>query len=171
MKTLLFVLLALGISFLNTPSILAECHPGHSGGIPIGGGGGGGGSNENHSHGPGGEDMGGGNSNVPGPDFVGPRLPEQEMGQPGGGSGQNVDPGPNEEMVSGGGVSMKGDGGNDAQTVQSQIAADAAKQEQERWKNLQNTQTNVFEIEQEVTTKKAQNADKSSKAWDEFVNN
>ena len=47
-----------------------------------------------------------------------------------------------------------------AQTIQTQIGADAQKQQMERWKILQDTQTKIFEIQQDVTVNKAKTQDK-----------
>lgn len=56
-----------------------------------------------------------------------------------------------------------------AQTIQTQIAADAQKQQMERWKILQDTQTKVFEIQQDVTVNKAKTQDKMFNKWDEYI--
>lgn len=56
-----------------------------------------------------------------------------------------------------------------AQTIQTQIAADAQKQQMQRWKILQETQTKIFEIQQDVTVNKAKTQDKMSNQWDEYI--
>ena len=56
-----------------------------------------------------------------------------------------------------------------AQTIATQIQADAQKQQMERWKILQDTQTKIFEIQQDVTANKAQTQDKAYKKWDEYI--
>jgi len=56
-----------------------------------------------------------------------------------------------------------------AQTIQTQIAADAQKQQMERWKILNDTQTKIFEIQQDVTVNKAKTQDKMYNKWDEYI--
>lgn len=56
-----------------------------------------------------------------------------------------------------------------SQTIQTQIAADAQKQQMERWKILQDTQTKIFEIQQDVTVNKAKTQDKMFNKWDEYI--
>ncbi|NDD28978.1 MAG: hypothetical protein EB084_12005 [Proteobacteria bacterium] len=56
-----------------------------------------------------------------------------------------------------------------ALTVQAQIAAENQKQQMERWKLLQDTQTAIFEMQQEVTVNKAQVQDKACKKWDDYI--
>jgi hypothetical protein len=56
-----------------------------------------------------------------------------------------------------------------AQTISTQIAADAQKQQMERWKILQDTQTRIFEIQQDVTVNKAQTQSRSYKAFDAYI--
>lgn len=56
-----------------------------------------------------------------------------------------------------------------AQTIYTQIQADNQKQQMERWKLLQDTQTKIFEIQQDVTANKAQTQDKAFKKWDEYI--
>lgn len=56
-----------------------------------------------------------------------------------------------------------------SQTIQTQIAADAQKQQMERWKILQDTQTKIFEIQQEVTVHKAKTQDKMFNKWDDYI--
>lgn len=56
-----------------------------------------------------------------------------------------------------------------AQTISTAIAADAQKHQMERWKILQDTQTKIFEIQQEVTVHKAKAQDKMFKKWDDYI--
>jgi hypothetical protein len=56
-----------------------------------------------------------------------------------------------------------------AQTLYTQVAADAQKQQTERWKIMQDTQTRIFEITQDVTVNKAKSADKAFKAMDGYI--
>ena len=56
-----------------------------------------------------------------------------------------------------------------AQTIFSQVAADAQKQRAERWKIMQDTQTKIFEITQDVTVNKAKTADKAFNAMDGYI--
>ncbi len=45
---------------------------------------------------------------------------------------------------------------------------DAEKQQMERWKLMQDTQTKIMDVMQEVTKQKSK-VEKSSKAWDEYI--
>jgi hypothetical protein len=56
-----------------------------------------------------------------------------------------------------------------AQTIQTSIIADAQKQQMQRWKILQDTQTKIFEIQQETTVHKAKTQDKMFDKWDEYI--
>ncbi|MCL5773636.1 MAG: hypothetical protein M1536_04580 [Firmicutes bacterium] len=56
-----------------------------------------------------------------------------------------------------------------AMTIATQIQADAQKQQMERWKILQDTQTKIFEIQQDVTVNKAKTQDKMYQKWDEYI--
>ena len=56
-----------------------------------------------------------------------------------------------------------------AQTVYTQIAADAQKQRMERFKIMADLQTKIFEITQDITVNKAKTADKSFQAMDAYV--
>ena len=58
---------------------------------------------------------------------------------------------------------------NTAQTVSTQMQSDAQKAQMERWKILQDTQTKIFEIQQDVTNNKAQTQDKAYKKWDAYI--
>jgi hypothetical protein len=55
--------------------------------------------------------------------------------------------------------------------INAQRSAEDQKQQMERWKILQDTQTEVFKIQQDVTMNKAQTQDKAYKKWDEYVRN
>ncbi|MEW6277412.1 MAG: hypothetical protein AB1758_02235 [Candidatus Eremiobacterota bacterium] len=56
-----------------------------------------------------------------------------------------------------------------AQTIQTQIMADAQKQQAERWKILRETQTKIFEIQQDVTVNQAKTQDKMFNKWSDYV--
>ena len=56
-----------------------------------------------------------------------------------------------------------------AQTIYTQVASDAKKQQTERWKIMQDTQTKIFEITQDVTVNKAKTADKAFSAMDGYI--
>lgn len=56
-----------------------------------------------------------------------------------------------------------------ANTIHTQIAADAMKQRAQRWQILADTQTKIFEIVQDVTLEKAKTADKLYKKWDAYI--
>ncbi|MBM3461345.1 MAG: hypothetical protein FJX76_04515 [Armatimonadetes bacterium] len=56
-----------------------------------------------------------------------------------------------------------------AMTISTQMQADAQKQQMERWKILQDTQTKIFEIQQDVTVNKARTQDKMFNKWDEYI--
>ena len=56
-----------------------------------------------------------------------------------------------------------------AQTIAIQMQSDAQKQQMSRWKILQDTQTKIFEIQQDVTVNKAKTQDKMFQKWDEYV--
>jgi TIR domain len=49
------------------------------------------------------------------------------------------------------------------------IADDNQKQQIERWKILQDTQTKIFEIQRDVAANRAQTIDKAYKKWDEYI--
>ena len=55
------------------------------------------------------------------------------------------------------------------QTIQTQMAMDAQKQSAERWKIMQDTQTKIFEIQQDVTVNRAKTQDKAFQGWDQYV--
>lgn len=56
-----------------------------------------------------------------------------------------------------------------AQTIQTQMQSDNQKQQMDRWKIVQDTQTKIFEIQQDVTVNKAKTQDKMYNKWDEYV--
>ncbi len=53
--------------------------------------------------------------------------------------------------------------------IQSKMQSDAQKQQMERWKILQETQTKIFEIQQDITVNKAKTQDKLYHQWDQFI--
>lgn len=54
-------------------------------------------------------------------------------------------------------------------TTLNQMQTDAAAQQSERWKIMQKTQTNIFEITQDVTVNKLKTAEKQNKAFSGYV--
>ena len=58
---------------------------------------------------------------------------------------------------------------NQAETVQTQMAADNQKQQMRQWQIMQDTQTKIFEIQQDVTVNKAKTGDKMFSKWDEYI--
>ncbi|MBQ7501175.1 hypothetical protein IJT93_12740 [bacterium] len=58
-----------------------------------------------------------------------------------------------------------------AQTISTQIQADAQTQQMNRWKILQDTQTKIQEIQQDVTVNRAKSQDKMFDKWDEYIRN
>jgi len=69
----------------------------------------------------------------------------------------------------GSGGGSKGGSSNNGDTVASQMKADAEKQQMERWKILQDTQTKIREIQQDVTINKAKTSDKAFSAFDGYI--
>ena len=55
----------------------------------------------------------------------------------------------------------------DAGAIETEMRADQQKQQMERWKILQDTQTQIFEVQQEVTANKAQTQER---AQDDLAN-
>jgi hypothetical protein len=53
--------------------------------------------------------------------------------------------------------------------VYRQIQDDARKQRDQRWKLQQELQNKIFEIQQDVTTNRAQTQDKAARKWDEYI--
>jgi hypothetical protein len=66
-------------------------------------------------------------------------------------------------------MQMQNNDYQNAQTIATQMQSDNQKQQMERWKILQDTQTKIFEIQQDVTANKAQTQDKAYKKWDEYI--
>ena len=58
---------------------------------------------------------------------------------------------------------------NQAQTIQTQMQADQQKQQAERWKILRETQTKIFEIQQDVTVNQAKTQDKMFNKWSDYI--
>ncbi|MEW6283178.1 MAG: hypothetical protein AB1758_31505 [Candidatus Eremiobacterota bacterium] len=56
-----------------------------------------------------------------------------------------------------------------AATIQTEIQADAAKQQAQRWKILRETQTKIFELQQEVVLNQAKTAQKMHDKWSDYV--
>jgi len=56
-----------------------------------------------------------------------------------------------------------------AETVRTQVAANARKNDAKRWKLLQDTMTKMFEMQQETMAFKARTRDKISGKWDEYI--
>lgn len=57
----------------------------------------------------------------------------------------------------------------DAQKIYTQISADAAKQQLDRWTVLQDLQTKIFNITQDVTLNRSRKMDDAYKRWDEYI--
>lgn len=66
-------------------------------------------------------------------------------------------------------MQMQNNDFQNAQTIATQMQSDNQKQQMERWKILQDTQTQIFSIQQDVTANKAQTQDKAYKKWDEYI--
>ena len=58
---------------------------------------------------------------------------------------------------------------NQAQTIGTQMMADQQKQQMRRWQIQQDTQTKIFEIQQDVTVNKAKTQDKMFNKWDQYI--
>ena len=56
-----------------------------------------------------------------------------------------------------------------AMTIYSQTMAQTQKQQMSRWQIMQDTQTKIFEIQQDVTVNQAKTQDKMFKKWDEYI--
>jgi len=56
-----------------------------------------------------------------------------------------------------------------AQTVGTQMMSDNQKQQMRRWQIMQDTQTKIFEIQQDVTVNKAKTQDKMFNKWDQYI--
>lgn len=55
------------------------------------------------------------------------------------------------------------------QAIYTQVATEAQKQSAERWKIMQDMQTEIFQITQDVTVNKAKTADKAFNALDGYI--
>lgn len=66
-------------------------------------------------------------------------------------------------------LQMKANDRQNAQSIYTAIAADAQKNQMNRWKILQDTQTKIFEIQQDVTVNRAKTQDKMFGKWDEYI--
>lgn len=66
-------------------------------------------------------------------------------------------------------MQMQNNDFQNAQTINTQMQSDNQKQQMSRWKILQDTQTKIFEIQQDVTQNKASTQDKAFKKWDEYI--
>ncbi len=56
-----------------------------------------------------------------------------------------------------------------AQTIGTQMQADSQKNQMRRWQIMQDTQTKIFEIQQDVTVNKAKTQDKMFNKWDQYI--
>ncbi len=56
-----------------------------------------------------------------------------------------------------------------AQTIYTQIQAQAQRQEMQRWQIATDTQTKIMEIQQETTVNRAKTQDKLFKKWDDYI--
>ncbi len=56
-----------------------------------------------------------------------------------------------------------------AQTIATQMQADNMKQQARRWQIMQDTQTKIFEIQQDVAVNKAKTGDKMFMKWDQYI--
>lgn len=56
-----------------------------------------------------------------------------------------------------------------AQTIAAQMQAENQKAQMQRWKLVQDTQTAIFEIQQQVTVHRAEVQDKAYKKWDDYI--
>jgi hypothetical protein len=56
-----------------------------------------------------------------------------------------------------------------AQEIYTKITADAAKNQMDRWKILQDLQTKIFHITQDVTISRPRDMDDAYKRWDEYI--
>ncbi len=60
---------------------------------------------------------------------------------------------------------------NAATQFQSEMQAEAQKQQMERWKILQETQTKVFEIQRDITVNRSKTSEKLYQKWDQYIRN
>ena len=56
-----------------------------------------------------------------------------------------------------------------AQTIQEQLQKDAQQQQGQRWNILQEIQTKIFEVQQDVTVNKARTADRAFDKMDGYI--
>lgn len=56
-----------------------------------------------------------------------------------------------------------------AQTIGTSMMADNQKQQMRRWQIMQDTQTKIFEIQQDVTVNKAKTQDKMFNKWNDYI--
>jgi hypothetical protein len=56
-----------------------------------------------------------------------------------------------------------------AQTKQTEMMSDTLKHQAERWKILRETQTKIFEIQNEVTINQAKTQDKMFNKWSDYI--
>ena len=56
-----------------------------------------------------------------------------------------------------------------AMTIYTQTMAETQKSQMRRWQILEDTQTKIFEIQQDVTVNKAKTQDKLFNKWDEYI--
>ncbi|MGM9993057.1 MAG: hypothetical protein ACI376_09500 [Candidatus Bruticola sp.] len=56
-----------------------------------------------------------------------------------------------------------------AQTIYASIEAQAQKSQMERWKIANDTQTKIFEIQQDVTVNRAKTQDKMFNKWSDYI--
>ena len=54
-------------------------------------------------------------------------------------------------------------------TIQQQMRQDGQRQALERWKILRETQTKIFELQQDVTIQRARHANAARRAWEKFI--
>lgn len=66
-------------------------------------------------------------------------------------------------------MQMQNNDYQNAMTIQAQVAADNQKQQMERWKIAQDTQTKIFEITQDVTVQRAKTQEKAFQHWDQYI--
>ena len=54
-------------------------------------------------------------------------------------------------------------------TIQQQISQDRQRQALERWKILRETQSKIFQLQQDVTIQRARSGHAAHRAWEEFI--
>ena len=64
---------------------------------------------------------------------------------------------------------MRANDFQNAQTIYTQIQAQAQRQEMQRWQIATDTQTKIMEIQQETTVNRAKTQDKLFKKWDDYI--